>query len=116
MHVCSQPAIRMICDGIEEALRRHPAPHRHRIEHAADYLIEDADIERVQRLGLRIITTPAFIYAQGDVLSLPNSQRDSWRWWRTLDTGRLNSRSRSVRQALIDQQVFSSMVVSGWRS
>ncbi len=75
MHVCSQPAIRMICDGIEEALRRHPTPHRHRIEHAADYLIEDADIERVQRLGLRIITTPAFIYAQGDVLSLPNSQR-----------------------------------------
>jgi predicted amidohydrolase YtcJ len=75
MHVCSQPAIRMICDGVEEALRRHPAPHRHRIEHAADYLIEDDDIERVQRLGLRIITTPAFIYAQGDVLSLPNSQR-----------------------------------------
>jgi predicted amidohydrolase YtcJ len=75
MHVCSQPAIRLICDGIEEALRRHPAPHRHRIEHAADYLIEDADIERVQRLGLRIITTPAFIYAQGDVLALPNSER-----------------------------------------
>ncbi|MDQ3548504.1 MAG: amidohydrolase [Chloroflexota bacterium] len=75
MHVCSQPAIRMICDGIEEALRRYPAPHRHRIEHAADYLIEDDDIERVQRLGLRIITTPAFIRAQGDVLALPNSQR-----------------------------------------
>jgi predicted amidohydrolase YtcJ len=75
MHVCSQPAIRLICDGIEEALRRHPAPHRHRIEHAADYLIEDDDIERVRRLGLRIITTPAFIYAQGDVLALPNSER-----------------------------------------
>ncbi|MBA2454264.1 MAG: amidohydrolase family protein, partial [Chloroflexia bacterium] len=75
MHVCSQPAIRLICDGIEEALRRHPAPHRHRIEHSADYLIDDADIERVEKLGILTITTPAFIYAQGDVLSLPGSQR-----------------------------------------
>jgi predicted amidohydrolase YtcJ len=75
MHVCSQPAIRLIADGIEEALRRHPAPHRHRIEHSADYLIEDEDIERVEKLGILTVTTPAFIYAQGDVLSLPNSQR-----------------------------------------
>lgn len=75
MHVCSQPAIRLICDGIEEALRRHPAPHRHRIEHSADYLIDDEDIDRVERLGILTITTPAFIYAQGDVLALPGSQR-----------------------------------------
>ena len=69
----------MICDGVEEALRRNPGPHRHRIEHAADYLIEDADIARVQALGMRAITTPAFIRAQGDVLALPGSQR----WPRT---------------------------------
>lgn len=75
MHVCSQPAIRLICDGIEEALRRHPAPHRHRIEHSADYLIDDADIDRVEQLGILTVTTPAFIYAQGDVLGLPGSQR-----------------------------------------
>jgi predicted amidohydrolase YtcJ len=79
MHVCSQPAIRLICDAVEEALRRHPAVprgrHRHRIEHAADYLIDDADIARVKALGLLVITTPAFIYAQGDVLALPNSER-----------------------------------------
>lgn len=75
MHVCSQPAIRLICDGVEEALRRRPGPHRHRIEHAADYLLDDDDIERVRRLGLRVITTPAFIRAQGDVLALPGSQR-----------------------------------------
>ncbi len=75
MHVCSQPAIRLIADGVEEALRRCPAPHRHRIEHSADYLIDDEDIDRVQKLGILTITTPAFIYAQGDVLSLPNSQR-----------------------------------------
>jgi predicted amidohydrolase YtcJ len=75
MHVCSQPAIRLIADGVEEALRRHPAPHRHRIEHSADYLIDDEDIERLRRLGILTITTPAFIYAQGDVLALPNSQR-----------------------------------------
>jgi predicted amidohydrolase YtcJ len=75
MHVCSQPAIRLICDAVEEALRRHPAPHRHRIEHAADYLIEEADIARLQALGILTITTPAFIYAQGDVLARPGSQR-----------------------------------------
>ena len=75
MHVCSQPAIRLICDGIEEALRRNPTPHRHRIEHSADYLIEEEDIARVERLGILTVTTPAFIYAQGDVLSLPGSQR-----------------------------------------
>ncbi|RIK41509.1 MAG: amidohydrolase, partial [Chloroflexi bacterium] len=33
------------------------------------------DIERVWSLGLRVITTPAFIRAQGDVLALPGSQR-----------------------------------------
>jgi predicted amidohydrolase YtcJ len=75
MHVCSQPAIHMICDGVAEALRRHPAPHRHRIEHAADYLIDDADIARVRALGLLIVTTPAFIYAQGDVLGSPTYTR-----------------------------------------
>jgi predicted amidohydrolase YtcJ len=75
MHVCSQPAIRLICDGVTEALRRHPAEHRHRIEHAADYLVEDDDIARVRNLGIRIVTTPVFIYQQGDTLGLPNSQR-----------------------------------------
>jgi predicted amidohydrolase YtcJ len=75
MHVCSQPAIRLICDGIEEALRRHPAPHRHRIEHSADYLIEEDDIARVESLGILTVTTPAFIYAQGDVLARPDSKR-----------------------------------------
>lgn len=76
MHVCSQPAIRLICDAVEEAQRRHPrTDHRHRIEHAADYLIEDEDIARVRSLGLHIITTPVFIYQQGDTLGLPGSQR-----------------------------------------
>ena len=75
MHVCSQPSIHLVADAVEEALRRHPAPHRHRIEHAADYLIDEADMRRLRDLGIRIVTTPQFIYAQGDVLSLPNSQR-----------------------------------------
>lgn len=76
MHVCSQPAIRLICDCVEEAQRRHPRDdHRHRIEHSADYLIEDADIARVRDLGIRVITTPVFIYQQGDTLGLPGSQR-----------------------------------------
>src|SRR5690606_27992591 len=42
---------------------------------SADYLIDDEDIDRVERLGILTITTPAFIYAQGDVLALPGSQR-----------------------------------------
>ncbi|HUG14704.1 MAG TPA: amidohydrolase [Thermomicrobiales bacterium] len=76
MHVCSQPAIRVICDAVEEALRRQPrADHRHRIEHAADYLIDEGDMRRVASLGIRVITTPVFIYQQGDTLSLPGSQR-----------------------------------------
>ena len=75
MHVCSQPAIRLICDAVEEALRHHPAERRHRIEHAADYLIDDEDIARVRALGLLVVTTPAFMYAQGDVLRQPGSRR-----------------------------------------
>ena len=75
MHICSQPAIRLVADGVAEALRRKPGPHRHRIEHSADYLIDDADIERLRALGILTVTTPAFIYAQGDVLGLPGSQR-----------------------------------------
>ena len=75
MHVCSQPAIRLVASAVAEALGRHPAPHRHRIEHAADYLESDADIERVRELGLLVVTTPAFINAQGDVLGQPGSQR-----------------------------------------
>ncbi len=75
MHVCSQPGLRLAADAIEEALRRHPAPHRMRIEHSADYLIDDEDIDRVYALGIGVITTPVFIYHQGDVLALPNSQR-----------------------------------------
>jgi predicted amidohydrolase YtcJ len=75
MHVCSQPAIRLVADAVAEALRRHPAPHRHRIEHAADYLLEEEDIRRLRDLGLLVVTTPAFIYAQGDVLGQPGFQR-----------------------------------------
>ena len=75
MHVCCQPSIRLAADAVEEALRRHPAPHRHRIEHAADYLVDEDDMRRLRELGIRIVTTPQFIYAQGDTLSLPGSER-----------------------------------------
>jgi predicted amidohydrolase YtcJ len=76
MHVCSQPAIRLIADAVEEAQRRSPrADHRHRIEHAADYLIDEEDMLRLRGLGIHIVTTPVFIYQQGDTLALPNSQR-----------------------------------------
>jgi len=92
MHVCSQPAIRLIANGIEEALRRHPAPHRHRIEHSADYLIDDADIERVRALGILTVTTPAFIRAQGDVLARP----DYTRWPRRFRLRTLIDRGVSI--------------------
>jgi predicted amidohydrolase YtcJ len=75
MHVCSPLGIRLACDAVEEAMRRSPRPHRHRIEHAADYLIEDDDITRVRDLGILAITTPVFVYQQGDTLALPNSER-----------------------------------------
>jgi predicted amidohydrolase YtcJ len=55
-------------------------------------LIEDDDIERVRRLGIRVITTPAFIRAQGDVLALPNSQR----WPRTFRLRTLAARGFEI--------------------
>src|SRR5690606_13482513 len=66
MHINSQPSIDFGLDAYERALGERPGPHRHRLEHSADFAVEDAQIQRLKRLGIGAVTTPQLIYSQGD--------------------------------------------------
>lgn len=68
MHINSQPSIDLGLDAIEEALRRHARPHRHRLEHGGDFAQEVDQIRRLKSLGIGAVTTPQFIYSQGDTM------------------------------------------------
>lgn len=68
MHINSQPSIDFGLDAYERALGERPGPHRHRLEHSADFAVEDAQIQRLKRLGIGAVTTPQFIYSQGDTM------------------------------------------------
>jgi predicted amidohydrolase YtcJ len=67
MHVNAVPTIQMATAAVEQAVRAHPGPHRHRLEHGADFIDDPADMERVRAAGIRLMTTPQFIRSQGDV-------------------------------------------------
>jgi len=57
MHVIGRGAMEMAIGAVEEALRRLPKPHRHRLEHA--YPLESvADIRRLMAAGMRATFTP----------------------------------------------------------
>jgi len=67
MHVTSPSAIRMAAAAVEAALRRRPGPHRHRLEHGGDFVDSGEDMRRLRDLGIRLVTTPQFIYSQGGI-------------------------------------------------
>ena len=60
MHVLSRGALLMAATAVEEALRRNPRPHRHRVEHGGDHLDRLEDMRRLRELGIRVVTTPHF--------------------------------------------------------
>ena len=68
MHINSQLSIDLGLDAYEHALNRSPRPHRHRLEHSADFVNDRPQIERLKRLGVGVVTTPQFIYSQGDTM------------------------------------------------
>lgn len=68
MHINCVPSILMGTNAIEEALRRKPGPHRHRLEHSADFADGAEEIGRLKELGIGVVTTPQFIYSQGDTM------------------------------------------------
>lgn len=68
MHINCVPSIHMGANAIEEALRRKPGPHRHRLEHSADFADGAEEMTRLKELGIGVVTTPQFIYSQGDTI------------------------------------------------
>jgi predicted amidohydrolase YtcJ len=65
MHALHLESVRFCASIMEEVLEQNPAPHRHRIEHGGDYVKEPEDVEQLRKLGLWLVTTPAFMYAAG---------------------------------------------------
>ena len=68
MHINSQLSIDLGLDAYEHALNLNPQRHRHRLEHSADFVVDREQIERMKRLGVGAVTTPQFIYSQGDTM------------------------------------------------
>ncbi|MFQ5872363.1 MAG: amidohydrolase [Dehalococcoidia bacterium] len=66
MHVSTIPSIQMAATAVEEAVRKAPTPHRHRIEHGADNVQSLEDMRRLRDLGIGLVATPQFIYSAGD--------------------------------------------------
>ena len=62
MHSLNEEGVRMAGLAVQEAIRVHPAPHRHRIEHGGDYL-NLADANWLRGLGIRLVTTPQFLHS-----------------------------------------------------
>jgi hypothetical protein len=60
MHSLSRDATLMAAAAVEEAVRRHAKPHRHRIEHAGDRLDALEDMRRLKAAGIRVVCTPHF--------------------------------------------------------
>jgi predicted amidohydrolase YtcJ len=59
MHVNAVPTIQMATAAVEQAVRAHPTPHRHRLEHGADFVDDPADMARIRAAGIRLMTTPS---------------------------------------------------------
>jgi predicted amidohydrolase YtcJ len=71
MHVLSRDAMLMAASAVEEALRRHPKPHRHRVEHAGDRLDALEDMRRLKAAGIRVVVTPHFARRPGTASRVP---------------------------------------------
>jgi predicted amidohydrolase YtcJ len=71
MHVLSRGALLMAATAMERALKRHPAPHRHRLEHSGDRLESLEDMRRLRDIGLRVVSTPHFGRRPGTAEKVP---------------------------------------------
>jgi len=71
MHSLSRDATLMAAVAVEEAVRRHPKPHRHRIEHAGDRLDALEDMRRLKAAGIRVVCTPHFARRPGTASRVP---------------------------------------------
>jgi predicted amidohydrolase YtcJ len=71
MHVLSRGALLMAATSMERALKRHPAPHRHRLEHSGDRLESLEDMRRLRDIGLRVVSTPHFGRRPGTAEKVP---------------------------------------------
>jgi predicted amidohydrolase YtcJ len=71
MHVLSRDAMLMAAASVEAAVRRHPMPHRHRLEHAGDRLEAIDDMKRLKALGIRVVATPHFARRPGTASKVP---------------------------------------------
>ena len=71
MHVLSRDAMVMAVAAVEEAVRRHPKPHRHRVEHGGDRLDALEDMRRLKASGIRVVCTPHFARRPGTASRVP---------------------------------------------
>jgi predicted amidohydrolase YtcJ len=71
MHVLSRDALLMAAAAVEEAVRRHPKPHRHRVEHGGDRLDAPEDMKRLKATGIRVVCTPHFARRPGTASRVP---------------------------------------------
>ncbi|MBN1486320.1 MAG: amidohydrolase, partial [Anaerolineae bacterium] len=72
-HVIGELAITQALDAFERVLSKYPkVDHRHRLEHFGFPL--PGEIERAARLGIAIVTQPAFMYLRGGPGSVYNER------------------------------------------
>jgi predicted amidohydrolase YtcJ len=65
IHAIEEKAIESACIAIENALKQIPrSDHRHRIEHCS--ICPPSLAEHIARLGIGVVTQPAFLYCNGD--------------------------------------------------
>jgi predicted amidohydrolase YtcJ len=64
IHATGDRALDLVLSNYEEILRRHPRPHRHRIEHAM--VCRPDLIERLHRSGIIVVTQPGLLWSLGD--------------------------------------------------
>jgi predicted amidohydrolase YtcJ len=83
MHALHIDGLRFGIRVVERAIQRHPAPHRHRIEHAGDYAADPEDLRRLREAGIWVVTTPAFLYAAGAA----RARRRQPHWRSLIDAG-----------------------------
>jgi len=71
MHVLSRDAMLMASAAVEQAIERHPKPHRHRVEHGGDRLDALEDMRRLKASGIRVVCTPHFARRPGTASRVP---------------------------------------------
>jgi len=65
IHAIEEKAIESACIAIENSLKQIPrSDHRHRIEHCS--ICPPSLAEHIARLGIGVVTQPAFLYCNGD--------------------------------------------------